>query len=559
MAGFMFLLFPRCAKVVSPTGGPKDTVPPELVSSIPKQNATRFSDQKVVLEFDEFIQLKDLQQKLLISPPLKNKPIPKQKGKRLELEFTDTLMPNTTYTFYFSDAIVDNNESNPIDNFIFAFSTGATIDTLLLKGKVKNALTDEAVENALVMLYPTFSDTLPYTTLPSHIAKTGKDGKFMLVNLKPVKYKLVVITDNNGNYLYNQGAEEIGFADSLINLADSNFKDIGIRVFREVNPHQILTGYDRAERNILTIYLSRKPIGPLNLKPVDDSKITDWYIAEPDNDGDTLKFWIIKPEILERDTLLAVLEYQKTDSLYKLNPQTDTLRFLFYKEEAQQSRRKGKKEVEPKKEKGFAVSTSTAPGGIVIPNVPFVFTLPVPVKQFDASGISIFNVTDSIYEAPVELLADSINPRIFKFVKDWKPNVSYKLLMLPGTFTDYFNKTNDTLMINITGADPEKYGILKINLSGVYKSAIVELLSEKGEFLEAKSVKGNGTVEFTFIKPGKYRLRFIDDANGNGKWDSGNYMKHIQPERIFYFTDEKTKGVINIRANWDSELQFSFK
>jgi len=555
----VILMFPRCAKVVSPTGGPKDTIPPVLVKSIPKLNATGFSGQKIVLEFDEFIQLKDLQQKLLVSPPLKSKPQPKQKGKKLELELIDTLKPNTTYTFYFSDAVRDNNEGNPIKNFIFSFSTGQTIDTLSLSGRVKNAFTDEAVENALVMLYDSFTDTLPYTTLPNHIAKTDKDGKFTLVNLKPIKYKLVVIDDKNGNYLYNQGTESIGFISNEVNPSDEKRNDINIKMFREELPIQIVTGYDRPERNLLTLSFSRKPVGGFSLKPIDWLKLMNWYVVEPDNNGDTLKLWIVNEEIANRDTLMAILEYQKTDSLYRLNPQTDTLRFLFYKEDVQQSRRKGKKDEKTEEKKGFTVSNSLASDRVVIPNVPFELTLPAPIKKVDLTKISIFNVTDSIAEELVKLKADSLNPRIYRFTKDWKSNVNYKMTVLPGAFEDYFGQTNDTLTLEMIGADPEKYGVLKINLSGVNKSAVVELLSEKGAPVDTKTIKGNETVEFNYVKPGKYKLRFIDDSNGNGKWDSGNYMKQIQPERVIYFIDEKTKGVINIRANWDSVLQFSLK
>ncbi len=555
----VLLMFPRCAKVVSPTGGPKDTIPPVLVNSNPKLNATGFSGQKIVLEFDEFIQLKELQQKLLVSPPLKSKPQPKQKGKKLELELTDTLKPNTTYTFYFSDAVRDNNEGNPIKNFIFSFSTGQTIDTLTLSGRVLNAITNEPVENALVMLYDSFTDTLPYTTLPNHIAKTDKDGKFTLVNLKPKKYKLVVIDDKNGNYLYNQGTESIGFISNEVNPSDKTPKSISIRLFREELPNQIVTGYDRPERNILSLGFSRKPVGGFSLKPVDRLKLMNWYVGEPDNNGDTLKLWIVNDEIANRDTLMAILEYQKTDSLYRLKPQTDTLRFLYYKEEVQQSKRKGKKDEAVQVKKGFTVSTSLPSDRMVIPNVPFELTLPIPIRKADNAKISIFNTTDSIAEEQIKLKVDSLNPRIFRFEKDWKPNTSYKLTILPGAFEDYTGQTNDTLMLEMIGADPEKYGTLRINLTGVSKSAVVELLSEKGIPVDARTIKGNGIVEFSFVKPGKYRLRFIDDSNSNGKWDSGSYMKRIQPERVIYFTDEKTKGVINIRANWDSELQFSLK
>jgi hypothetical protein len=553
---FLLLLFPRCAKVVSPTGGPKDTLPPVLINSIPKINSTNFNGDKIVLEFDEYIKPKELQQKLLVSPPLKNRPIPQLKGKKLVLELLDTLKPNATYTFYFSDAIRDNNEDNPINNFVFSFSTGNEIDTLVLKGTITDAFTNKPVENALVMLYDKALDTLPYTTLPLHIAKTDKDGKFTAVNLKPTSYKVVAITDKNSDYLYNQGKEFIAFYDSLLAAStqnDSAPSAIKMRMFTEELPNQILSGYERPERFKLTLYFSRVPINGFKLHPIDSTSLTDWYIVEPDNNGDTLTLWISNPELAKRDTLMTILDYYKTDSLYRLLPQRDTLRFLYYETEKQKS-------TDDTLKKGFSLTTSIPGDKVVIPNIPVEFTLPKPALSVDSSKILIFNQTDSIVEPDVKLEADSINPRIYRFYKKWEVGKTYHMLVLPMAFTDIVNQTNDTLEVKVNGADPEKFGTLTLNLTGFKNKAVVELLNEKAtKVIAAKIAKGNSFVKFDFIEPGKYQIRIIDDANGNGKWDTGNYMKHIQPERVFYYTDEKTKGVISIRANWDSELQYELK
>jgi uncharacterized protein (DUF2141 family) len=553
---FLLLLFPRCAKVVSPTGGPKDTLPPVLINSIPKINSTNFNGDKIVLEFDEYIKPKELQQKLLVSPPLKNRPIPQLKGKKLVLELLDTLKPNATYTFYFSDAIRDNNEDNPINNFVFAFSTGNEIDTLVLKGTITDAFTNKPVENALVMLYDKALDTLPYTTLPLHIAKTDKDGKFTAVNLKPTSYKVVAITDKNSDYLYNQGKEFIAFYDSLLAASaqnDSATAAIKMRMFTEELPNQILSGYDRPERYMLTLHFSRVPINGFKLHPIDSTSLTDWYIVEPDNNGDTLTLWISNSELAKRDTLMTILNYYKTDSLYRLLPQRDTLRFLYYEAEKQES-------TDDTLKKGFSLTTSIPGDKVVIPNIPVEFTLPKPALSVDSSKILIFNQTDSIVEPDVKLEADSINPRIYRFYKKWEVGKTYHMLVLPMAFTDIANQTNDTLEVKVNGADPEKFGTLALTLSGVKNKAVVELLNEKGtKVIATKIATENSFVKFDFIKPGKYQIRIIDDENGNGKWDTGNYMKHIQPERVFYYTDEKTKGIISIRANWDSELQYELK
>ena len=192
-------LFPHCAKVVSPTGGPKDTLAPKVVSSTPRMNSTNFTGNKIIVEFDEYVQVKDVQKKLIVSPPLKTRPQVGIRGKRIEIEITDTLKENTTYTVYLGDAVSDNNEGNPISSFEFAFSTGSSIDTLSLTGNIVNAISREPVEGALVMLYDSFADSLPYITLPTHIAKTNKKGDFVVNNLKYIDYKLVAINDLNSN------------------------------------------------------------------------------------------------------------------------------------------------------------------------------------------------------------------------------------------------------------------------------------------------------------------------------------------------------------------------
>ncbi len=558
----LLLLFPHCAKVVTPTGGPKDTLPPVLVQSLPALNETNYFGNRIVLEFDEFIQLKDLQQKLLVSPPLKNKPMPKQKGKRLEIEFLDTLRPNTTYTLYFSDAIQDNNEGNPINNFTFAFSTGPNIDTLSISGSIRHSFTSELVENALIMLYDSQTDTLPYVELPKHIAKSDKDGKFTLVNLKPINYKIVTITDKNGNYLYNKGVEDIAFLNHPIkpeSVDDKSKPKVELDLFTEEVPSQVLTGYDRNDKNLLLLYFSRPPLGGFNLKLLNQNDDQKWYIPEPDANGDTLKLWITQPEIASSDTLRAQLSYLKTDSLYRFITQTDTLRFLYHREEDTQAH-KGRNKSEPAKadKKYFNLETSLGSDKVVIPGLPFEILLPVPAKKVDETKILIFNETDSLLETGIKLQKDSINPRKFRFTKDWKSNVNYKMLILPHAFTDYFDSTNDTAKLAFTGADPEKFGTLTVQLNDKQNPMVAELLTEKGAVVQQVKVDSKSNVaQFSYITPGRYKLRFIDDINGNGRWDTGSYMKGLQPERVIYFTDEKTKGVINIRANWDSELQFS--
>ncbi|MGD9977396.1 MAG: Ig-like domain-containing protein [Bacteroidales bacterium] len=565
---WIIALFPRCAKIVAPTGGSKDTLAPVMIRSNPKMNATNFLGHEVVFEFDEYVQLKDVQQKMLVSPPLKNRPQVKLRGKKIELDISDTLKDNTTYTVYMGDAIADNNEGNPIKSFEFAFSTGATIDTLSYPGMVINSFSGEPVEGALVMLYDTFADSLPYTQLPKHIAKTNKKGEFKINNLQYIDYKLVAITDENSDYKYNQGAENIAFSDSILHresLIDSTKRQrLTLRSFAEELPNQIITGYERKEKRMLELNFSRVPVGGFTLKPLVDTAATNWYTTESDPNGDTVKIWITADNLANTDTLELLTNYLKTDSLNALHPQTDTLKFVYANADdaenetrKSKSRKKDKDKEEATKPDVFSIITLVKNGDQVKPNAPFEFGLPMPAKKVDPSMLLILNETDSIMEPPVNILADSLNPRIYRFNKDWKPNVSYKMLMLPGLFESLESLKNDTIRLTLKGADPESYGTIIIKTSNVSKGIIAELLTEKGNVIKAKTAVGNQPITFAYLSPGKYKLRFIEDLNCNGIWDTGNYLKRIQPERIFEFTEGKNKGVLNIRANWENEIQFA--
>lgn len=558
---FVLALFPRCAKVVAPSGGPKDTIAPFLVNSVPRINATNFNGNEIIFEFNEYVQLKDLQQKLLVSPPLKYRPQVKPKGKKVEIELTDTLKPNTTYTVYLGDAISDNNEGNPIKSFEFAFSTGSAIDTLSLQGTVVNSFTKKPVDGALIMLYSSFVDSLPYTHDPTHIAKTNKQGEFRVNNLKFLDYKLLAITDLNSNYKYNQGVEEIAFYDQDVKkdqLIDTAKSKIELRLFTEILPQQIITSYNRPQRRALDLNFSRKPVGEITLSLIDEPLEHSWYVTERHNQGDTVKIWITSDRIAQKDTLKILALYQKTDSLNILHPQQDTLKLVFLDKEKSVKPASKEKDVDSKaKVEHLNISLSIKNGGVAKPDVPVELTLPMPAKNIDPSKIKIFNETDSIMESSVTLVKDSLNPRVYRFNKEWKSAKAYKMLILDGTFESLETIKNDTIKLAFTGADPEKFGTLIIKPENVTYGIIVELLADKENVVATKASVGNKPISFTFIEPGKYRLRFTEDINLNGIWDTGNYLKKVQPERVFEFTEGKSKGEINIRANWENEIKFS--
>jgi len=565
-------VLPQCAKVVSPTGGPKDTLAPVLARSIPAINSTNFSGQKVVLYFNEYIQLKEIQQKLIVSPPLKTKPEIRLKGKSLELLFNDSLRKNTTYTVYFANAIADNNEGNAIKNFSFAFSTGSTIDSLTVSGVLTDAFTLEPVDGALVMLYGSNADSLPYKELPMHVTRTDKKGLFTLNNLKNIDYKVFALVDGNTNYLYDLETEDIAFlkdpikkellktpASAKDTVAAKKVKEKGIELslFREPPQLQLITGYARDERRKVQIFMSRKFVGGIKLQPLGEEKLKDWYVSEPDNEQDTVTYWLANDRIAALDTLKLLASYKKTDSLKRLQPQVDTLKLVFKDNEPTDRRRKRKeKDVKPTY---FKVTSSISPGQVANPILPFTLTFPMPLKGTDPAKYRLLNMTDTSEIKGVKLLRDSINPRVYNLSYEWKPNTSYQFEAIPGAFTLLDGILNDTVSVKFKGADPEEYGTLIIAMKNLKKAAIVDLLNDKGKLLERKKAKAGEKVTFSYLTPAKYRLRFIDDRNANGIWDTGNYLRKTQPERVYKFTEGKEKGLINVRANWENEISFSFE
>lgn len=576
------LLFPECAKVVSPTGGDKDTLAPVLVHSNPIVNATNFKGNKLTFTFNEYYKLKDHQKKLLVSPPLFMQPTISQKGKKLVVEISDTLKINTTYTLYLGNAIEDINEGNPIPNFEFAFSTGPTIDSLQIKGKVVDAFTDEPIEGALVMLYDTFSDSIPYKQRPTHVAKTKKDGAFSANNLKSTDYKVVVINDINNDYLYSQGAESIGFLKEKYITKDLSYasdtstnkkKSIRLRMFMENLPSQIITGYERPQKNAFSIYFSRPPIGRIDIKPINFKSSTSWYISESYPDKDSIRYWILDTKVAAIDTLKVAVHYQKTDLRNILRPAIDTLKMVYSTSEENKEKDKGDGGSDNffgritglKRDKAMGASAkkpinpmhlSLTGSNEAKSGVPATFILPFPAKKVNPKGITLYNETDSIMEPQVDIIPDKQCPIKYTITRSWKAGAKYTLTVLPSTFITYDGRAIDTLTSQFRGADPENFGTINIKLSKFSKGIVVELLTDKNKLVERQSTPKNATVSFKYVKPGKYKIRIIDDTNGNGKWDPGNYLKNTQPENTYKYLSPKKVEELNIRANWETDIEF---
>lgn len=562
-------IFPRCAKIVAPTGGPKDTLAPKLVRSVPAMNATKFKGEKLVLTFNEFIQLKEIQKKLAISPPMAKKPELIQRGKSLEIKLKEPLRENTTYSIYFADAIADNNEGNPIKNLVFAFSTGDIIDSLVVSGNIINSFTLLPVENSFVMLYDSQNDSLPIKALPRYLTRTDKNGNFVFSNLQASDYKVFALNDNNSNYKFDQVTEDIAFLNEPLRkeilktpstLDTSKFakREISLSMFQEKNRIQAITGFSRTQRRKFALQFTKKPEGEIILNPLNFKVDSSWYINERNQSQDSLIYWITNDRISAMDTLKIKVSYFKTDSLQKLQPKLDTLKFIYSDVETTR-KRKGDKGGDVPKKTFLKINSSIRNGQVVSPSTPIELLCYSPLKKINDTLITLTNLKDSSKISGIKLINDTLNPRVYRINYSWGSGIRYKFEALPGAFVSLYNTSNDSTKFTFIGANPENFGVLNVTLMSVKNSVIIELLSEKkDQVISSKIAHKDEKISFDFINPGKYTLRFIEDLNDNGKWDTGWYLKGIQPEKVLYYDEGKTKGVLNIRENWENEIKFDF-
>lgn len=586
--------FYACASTGMPDGGPYDETPPKFVRATPEPNATNNQRKKISIEFDEFIKLDKPSEKVIISPPQKEAPEVKVSGKKVLVEFFDTLQENMTYTVDFGDAIVDNNEDNPLGNFAYAFSTGEHIDTMEVSGTVLNAQDLEPVKGIQVGLHKDLSDTA-FTELPFvRISRTDSRGHFTIRGVAPGKYRIYALMDGNQNYLFDSKTEAIAWQDSLVipsmvpavrqdtvwneldTLAyDTIYEvhytrfmpdDIILRSFKEENPMQYLMKSEREQLNRFSLYFSAKSDTLPTIKGLDfDEK--DAFVIESNARHDTIRYWIKDTTLCERDTLTFQMDYFATDTLGQLVPKTDTLRMMnkINRERrlamAEEARKKEEKERKKREKRGdtikaepkFFAMNVDAPSSLDI-NRNITLKFEEPVESIDTSAIHMAVMVDSVWQdIPFIFMADSVAPRQYQILADWQPGQEYQLkidsLAIKGIYGLYTNKVENKLKVKTL----EEYGTLYLNISGAGPHAVVQLLNSSDAVVRQQPVTDKRTCDFYFLQPStKYYIRLFNDDNNNGIWDTGNYGEKRQPEEVFYFPKVwEMKANFEFEENWD--------
>ena len=514
----------QCGRKGTPTGGIKDIIPPKMIKAEPENMNINFKADKIRLYFDEYITLKDIQNQLIVSPPLKNLPVITPAGgasKYIEIQLKDTLKENTTYTINFGQSIVDNNEGNPNSFLTYVFSTGSYIDSLSLKGVVEDAFKKKAETFISVMLYEidsTYTDSTIYKKPPNYITNTlDSTVIFELKNLKKGKYALFGLKDEGKNHVFDQKLDKIAFLNDTISLPTEEtylltlFKEqanysASVPKFEAKN--KIAFGYQGNYNEIVINTLTKLP-------DTIKTKITK------ERDKDTLNYWFTPFEV---DSLLFTIANESikvidTFVVKKRKVELDTL-----------------------------VLKPNKSGAIGFEDI-FTLAANTPIIKTDTSKIDLMD-KDSIpikYEAFLDSLDNSIRVNFEK-----KPNERYRLAILPGLIEDFFGKTNDTVVYNLKTNSYADYGNFELTLSGnVNYPVIIQLTDEKGDVKRELYATEPDAFSFNNINPGKYLIRVITDANKNKKWDTGNYLKKIQPERVSH-----SPKLIEMRANWEEKYDF---
>jgi len=520
---FLFLLsFIDCAKKGSPTGGDKDSIPPVIVRSVPENYSINFKENEIEIYFDEYIKLKEIQKNLIVSPPLKYPPIisPLNTSKVLKIKILDTLRENTTYSFNFGNSIVDNNEGNPFEYYKYVFSTGTYIDSLKLSGEIRDIQLLKPESPATVLLYEVnedYKDSLVFSEKPNYITvTTDTSSTFEFTNLKEGTYLLLALKDKANNYTFQPKNDKIGFADDFITLpTDSTYT---ITLFSEIPEYTIAKPKQKGKNQITFGY--EGVIDSLELQLISEAPTSFEYKIYRDIKSDSLRYWY-KPVLEKNSAIFIAKNRTKIDTL------TTRLKKLY----------------------GDSLKISDLNSSKVTILDTLKLQANTPLIAIDTTKINVIN-KDSVAVAATGRINSKYN--IAEIIFNKNEDQTYNVQLLPGTFTDFFENTNDTIDFRVRTKPNAEYGTLNLTLQNLKTlPVIVQLVDSKFNVVFEKYRTENIPVFFSTIFPGDYYIRIIYDENKNRKWDTGNFLERKQPERIIYYPSK-----IEVRSNWSLNETF---
>ena len=579
------LIYNSCAKISTPSGGLKDRQPPVVVKSMPEKASKNFKGKKIEILFNEYVVLDNINDKFMVSPPVKKKPRVFIKGKSVNVEFEDKLKDSTTYTLYFLDAIKDLNEGNVLQNYQFVFSTGSVIDSLSVTGNIYKANNLEVPEKTIALMYRELADSAVVKHLPEYIARLDQTGYFRIDNVRPGTYRLFGLADADNSKNYNLPDEEFAFMDSTITItAEKNYipppkiaidttilkkvakktgtagKDtttvkkgeakiaepvalIGaykLYQFTALKKQHYLVSSKRDLRYQMMYVLS---LPPDSMKfdftiPGADSKS---YFTEPSRNRDSLKVWISDSSLYSQKEISTILKYPFTDSLGVTGYKLDTIKMRFLAPIVLKSSKPAKVK------KTIFTYESNINTGFLKPGQTIVFNSKTPFRPPDTSRIRLYKLVKTEKEiVPYNLVKDSISSGKYYLKAKLAKEDKYLFIADKGSFGNIFHENSDSLGIKFSIKDPETYSKLTIDIKNYTGDMIIQLLDKTEKLVAENHMKKEGKIVFPLIETGVYRLRIIYDLNGDGKWTTGDFTTHRQPEPVTYYPNE-----IEFKPGWE--------
>ena len=582
-----------CAKMGAPDGGWYDETPPRVIGATPAEKSTHIDKRNIRINFNEFVKIDNPTQNVVVSPPQLEVPEIKGEGKSINVKLIDKLQPNTTYTIDFSNAISDNNEGNPLGNFTYSFSTGNHIDTLEVAGYVVQAADLEPVKGILVGLYADLSDTAFKTKPMLRVSRTDSRGHFIIRGVAPGKYRVYALQDADGNYSFNQRSEMLAFNHDIIEPSfrpdvrqDTLWRDslhiesiaqvsythflpdnICLRAFNEIVTDRHLLKSERPEPNHFTLYYTYGDSVLPNVRGL-NFNTKDAFVVESSAHKDTVTYWLRDTALVNQDTLKMVVTQNISDSTGVLRQQEDTLTLLAKVPYAKRLKDKQKafdewkKKQDKLKKRGEPYETTMpeeplkleiTPSGDMDPDQNISIVAKEPLKDVDTNHVRLFSHPsgDSLwYKEPYEL--KRISNEEFQVKAAWKPGTEYSFEADSTAFETIYGTMSGKLKQGLKVRGEDAYASLIMTISGMQGRHIIAQLLDGQSKIVKQSFTDNGQAEFYYLKPGKYFMRIIVDANNNKKWDTGNYDTNLQPEEVYYNPDE-----IECKAKWDLTLTWN--
>jgi uncharacterized protein (DUF2141 family) len=589
-----------CASIGSPDGGIYDEIPPKVISSSPADRSISVSARKMQIRFDEYIKLENANEKVIVSPPQLEPANIRAEGKSVKITLYDSLQENTTYTIDFGDAIVDNNEGNPMGNYTYSFSTGTEIDTMEVSGAVLNAQDLEPVKGMLVGLYPLdslFSDSILSTKPFARVSRTNGSGRFSIKGVKPGKYRAFALEDKDGDFLFSQKSERIAILqdtfttsckwdlrmdtiwrdsthyDSICAVPYVHYypDDLVLNVFLEEGQDQHLLKLERPDPDILRLFFT----APADTLPIIRGLNFDekCLVADASLRYDTITYWITDTAFTHReDTMKFELTFMETDSLGVLQPHTEIheevpkqtwqkiqkdkqKQIQDWKKQLEKRMKKSKEPLPPEEnpyEKVF-LELAAKPGGNIDPNQNIHYVAKQPIASADTTKMHLYVKEDTNWLPEPFLFLPDRDVKSYTLYAEWEQKRQYRFTIDSAAVVGVMGEKIKAIKNEFTVRSEDDYGSLFVHVMLPDTTRIIVQLLNRSDKCVAEVVAGSdGRADFFFLKPGDYYMRCYVDNDYDKEWDTGKYADARQPEMVFYFPKP-----IRIKAKWDVEQDWA--